>query len=271
MKLHENHKSVITVATRMRERTEEKWDSVIAITGYEGTGKTTLSIRLANAAYPAFDIEKNILYSPKVEDMKNIIAEAEPGACYIADEAIKILYKYYWQSRLQQFLNELFVLSRKFRQITVLNIPRLMDLNKYFRQHRVKYWIHCYARGRAALFIKSENPFTSDPWYIKQNEKIVDKTVKWGGNMGASLKKCRNFKMILRWSELPPRLDAKVERESIERTQIDVAEEKLGKREAKYKQSTLGAVTYLAKEQKLSQQQIVDIVGLDKSTVSRML
>jgi hypothetical protein len=53
-------------------------------------------------------------------------------------------------------------------------IPDFYDLDKYYRQHRVKTWFFVPIRGLVLVFKKSNSPFAEDKWEQKRNQKMID-------------------------------------------------------------------------------------------------
>lgn len=162
----------------LRVRTKRDWDVVCAFTGEEGSGKSCGAIQLAKLSDKNFSITQNEIIGINVKDIQDKMINLKPGAAIIADEAIKILYKQNWANKGQRFINILFTLARKENKITLLCIPRFRDLNEYFRNHRVKFWIHVIARGVGIVFVRDWSPFAKDPWWMDENQKIIDNALK---------------------------------------------------------------------------------------------
>ena len=117
-------KSIKTLARLIRKRLREDWDVVIAVTGQEGCGKSTLAIELGMAVDKNFDLEQNIIYIPDYKLIaKKITEELKKYSVLIIDEAIKTMYKRRWQARAQIFLNQLYSICRKQNIATILCMP----------------------------------------------------------------------------------------------------------------------------------------------------
>jgi hypothetical protein len=202
-----------------KKRTEADFDAVIAITGEEGISKSTLATWcvMEGLLYDGFTeeqipdmITKYTIFSPNKERVKKQIMEAPRYSIINADEAIKILYKLNWYSDIQKFLNMLYALCRKENKISLLCMPRFTDFNEFFRKHRIKFWIHILDRGVGVLFAKDWNPFTDDPWWMKEGmdvikksygrKKVMDFDVEEKINM---LSKVRNFIAVVKFEDLP--------------------------------------------------------------------
>lgn len=160
-------------------RLKKDWDVVIAITGEEGTGKSSLAIIMGTymqdiAKIPKFSLEKNVLYNPKTLDIKDAVLKLVPRfGVIMMDEAIKSLYKMGFMSKAQQYINQLYTLCRKENKATLLCIPRFGDLNEFFRNHRTKIWLHIVARGEVMIFVRDWNPLVADPWHMRENIKKI--------------------------------------------------------------------------------------------------
>jgi hypothetical protein len=203
-----------------KSRAKKDNDVVVAITGEEGSSKSTLATQcvVESLIYEGHTREEVLakipeftIFSPNKERIRKQITEAPRYGLINADEAIKILYKLNWNSDIQKFLNMFYALCRKENKISVLCMPRYTDFNEFFRKHRIKFWIHVLDRGVGVLFGKDWNPFTDDPWWMK--EGMI--TVK--GNYGRKkvadfnvdekiriLSKVRNFIAVVRYEDLDP-------------------------------------------------------------------
>lgn len=173
--------SLKQVANAARERAEKDKDLAIVVTGAEGDGKSALAIGLAMEIDPLFEFERNMLFSPEVKLIKEKIYNLPPFSAIIADEAIKVLYKLNWQSKVQKYLNTIYTLCRNQNKISIFNIPRLIDANEYFRNHRLKIWIHIVdpinnqkTEGHACIMSRSWNPVSKDPWGLDYFEKKIN-------------------------------------------------------------------------------------------------
>lgn len=157
-------------------------DLAIAITAPEGDGKSALSIGLGMEIDPKyFSLERNVLFSPNVGEIRKKIYNLPRFTPIIADEAIKIMYKLNWGTKIQKYLNQIYAVCRNQNKISIFNMPRFTDFSEYFRNHRIKLWIHIVDPinnqkefGHAVLMSRSWNPITSDPWGLKIFEKAIE-------------------------------------------------------------------------------------------------
>jgi len=172
----EDHQDLIDFSNALRDRLEDDWDIVVALTGENGVGKTTLGILLGFLTDGnGFDLKKNVAYFPDAKEIINKFNDLEPHSFFDITEAGKSLYKLRWMEKLQVAINQMYITERWQNKATGLEIPRFTDLNDYFRNHRVKVWIQVVDRGFGIAFLRDDvNIFVSDPWYLKQNAKIIN-------------------------------------------------------------------------------------------------
>lgn len=165
-----------TVCSLIRGRVRADWDVVCVITGQEGVGKSTCAYWVGEGSDTKFDLEKSFIFSPNTSDVIKQVKSLHRYGVVVMDEGIKMAYKGDWQKRVQKRLNKVYTLNRNENKITIICIPNLADLTKFFRQWRVFLWIHVYARGKAVVFVKIDVPFGGDPWELEKNHKLYLKT-----------------------------------------------------------------------------------------------
>lgn len=212
----ENERKKITsikmISEKARLKVRQDYDCVIALTGGEGVGKSSLAIKLGMAIDDDFGLAKNILFSPIENEVKDAVTKMPKFSVIILDEAIKVLYKLNWNTKLQKMLNTLYTLCRKENKVTILCIPRLTDLSEMFRNHRVKIWIHVSRRGCAMVFLKNDNPFGEDSWGFKIMQKRTDK-INWSAlefdKQISIVKRLPTFFGAFHFHDLDPKIKAK--------------------------------------------------------------
>jgi len=92
----------------------------------------------------------------------------------LADELISMFFKRNWYDASQIDGIELLNKCRD-RHLCVLgNIPNFWDLDSAIYPI-VTFWVHINARGVAWVFQKDKNPFTTDKWNRKFNEKLMQR------------------------------------------------------------------------------------------------
>lgn len=172
----------------IKARLNIEHDLVIAMTGDEGYGKSSLAIQLSKEFDPNFNLLRNVSYLPTKDEMADKFNNLQTKQAFIVDEAIKVLYKLKWQDRLQQLINEMYATERWQSKLTILCIPRYRDLNEQFRHHRVMVWIHVIDRGIAFIFVKDRMNFVAeDPWYLSEIEKAIKEKRKYSKHMDADV------------------------------------------------------------------------------------
>ena len=210
--------SVQDLIKTFKKRVKNDFDVVVGVTGEEGIGKSSLATWcvIESLLYDGATREEAILrfpeytiFSPNKDRVKEQITKAEKYSLVNADESIKILYKLNWNSDIQKFLNMLYALCRKENKITLLCMPRFTDFNEYFRKHRIKFWIHVIDRGVGAVFVKDWNPFTDDPWWMKEGMDIIKNNTGRGKMVDFNthdkirmMSKVRNFVGIIEFPDL---------------------------------------------------------------------
>ncbi|MFP4019254.1 MAG: ATP-binding protein [Bacteroidales bacterium] len=178
----EDEISVKDLVNKFQKRVKADYDAVVAITGEEGSGKSCLANNIIEEYLKRNcetreelleEFQKYLIFSPNKEKVKKTIKNAPKYSIINADEAVKILYKQNWASPVQKFLNMLYAVARQENLVSILCMPRFMDFNEFFRNHRIKYWLYILDRGTAVFCAKDWNPFSDDPWLIKENNKYI--------------------------------------------------------------------------------------------------
>jgi len=161
-----------------RQSLANDWDSVIAITGGEGSGKTTLEIYLAEGIDPKFDLEKNMLYIPNATELVKKFNALPPQSVLAIDEAVRTLHKYDWMTSVQQTIIKMYATERFQNKATIALMPRFRDFTENFRNHRIKIWIHVISRGIAVAKLRDPNPYSKDPWHLDENLVKTEKVLR---------------------------------------------------------------------------------------------
>jgi hypothetical protein len=167
-------KNLLDLVKAIKKRIDIKWDCVFVVDGEEGVGKSSLSILLGYLLDKDFDLDKNIAYLPQTSEVEEKFRSIESKQVLLIDEAIKAFYKLRFMDKMQARINIMYATERKQRKITILCIPRFTDLNEFFRNDRVQFWIHLIDRGHAIAFVKDKiNIFKPDRWHMKEEEKRI--------------------------------------------------------------------------------------------------
>ena len=159
-------------AKLVRRKLRDNWDVVIGITGFPGTGKTTLAIILSYLIDENYTFEVNVCFIPKPQEIKKMYYNIKPCGAFHIDEASKALHKHKWWDATQQTLNILYDTEREFHYLaTILVMPRFQNFTENFRNFRIKYWMNIMERGVGVCYIKDEDKDVLDPWHIDENYK----------------------------------------------------------------------------------------------------
>ena len=194
-------------ANNFRKRVRNDWDLVLAITGEEGVGKSSLAFWLSILIDKKIDLSKSFTFSADTYHLIKQVKDIEQYGVVVLDEAIKALYKRDWASKAQRVINKVYTTIRYQNKITILCIPNFTDLTSYFRNYRVKVWIHVYSRGKAAVFFKPRVLHSDDPWFLKQHDRLrkktKDSTLIDDDEFEYYLAKCRGFIGFLHFPDVP--------------------------------------------------------------------
>lgn len=285
--------SIEFMAKEFVNRLQDGKDLVVAGTGFEGDGKSTIEIQLAiamhNITKVPFSLEKNILYSPTFDEMKTKVTSLPPLSFIGGDEAIKALYKLRWREKLQSYINTLYAICRKERKLTFLCMPRFSDFNEYFRQHRIRFWIHIIEGisvsrniGYAAVFSRSWNPFAQDSWNFKEMDKLINEYARLKKlketefslqHKAAILSKSRNFVGLLEFHKLPDDIFAQYEeyKSKYAYQDMDVVEkDKKSRREITWMTRTQRIIQYQLDEGK-TLKEVGNMLGVSPSRISQIM
>lgn len=124
-------------------------DNVIVVDGYEGTGKSNLAILLSKLVNPDFDPGAEAIFT--VQDWNRIFDTNQTHRAYLVDEAGNLLFSRDYASTDSKFLVKLLMQARILKSTITLCLPNIGWLEKYVREHRVKYRIHMENRKTAIL------------------------------------------------------------------------------------------------------------------------
>lgn len=262
----------------IKKRIREDKDLVIAITGDEGIGKSTLAIWLGMSIDEEFTLEKNELFSPSVEEMESKVRGLPKYSVIVADEAIKILYKLYWMTKGQRYLNRLFSIVRDENKVIILCIPRFIDLNEWWRHHRVKIWVHVMERGVAIVDMKDWSKWIRDPWHMDENQRNLDKSR--GRRRLASFStedkvflftKGINFLAFFRFTKLPDNVDERYK--ELKRANKYIGEEQDDEKYMRTKQSLslVNSIGIDCNINNMSISELCDKYKLKESTIHKYL
>jgi len=269
------YNTLLFVKYCIRRRIRKDFDSVIAITGENGTGKSMLAIYISLLADKRYRMHKNCMYFPDEKEFEETFHTLNKFEVLHVDEAARSLHRHNWSNALQQKINLLYDVEARKKQIcTILILPRFTDLNEKFRNFRVRYWVHVMSRGWAIIQEKDQDPHAGeDPWHMREYYKLKEKKI-----MGRRLtveeqidveeKVCqKNFVGTIWFPDMIPTL----KKEYL--TQLRVAKKRQKKKELDEDKGTKKELLNQAKE-KLKQINGVNLLlqkGATKKEVSEIL
>lgn len=140
----------------MRAVREQAWDWITVVTGYEGTGKSTLALWIAHICDSRFNVSQ---VAWEAEDMAQAIANTEPGGAALFDEGVNGLYAREAMGTENRSLTTMTMVARGRQVHQIICIPNLHNLDHYFREFRVATWIHVTRRGLATVHDAVRSPY----------------------------------------------------------------------------------------------------------------
>lgn len=132
----------------IRRRQRERLDTVIAITGRKGMGKSTLGLRLSRAVDDDFGLDQ-VVY--RAADMADLFVKLRVTQAAMYDEAALGLLSTDWASYEARELVHSVTILRPKRLTLILCLPRFKRLNASFREDLVDLWIRVDSRGVATV------------------------------------------------------------------------------------------------------------------------
>ena len=179
----------------------DRWVFLVC-SGDMGEGKSCftdkLSREVAKLNKTHFSLKNNMTYSRK--DLKKWIDGEGPEkkgqkpecSVVLADEIISMFFKRNWYDYKQIDGIELLNKCRDRHLVILGNVPNFWDLDSAIYPI-VTFWVHIHERARAWVIRKDPNPFTSDKWHRKENEKIFNKN--------NNPYKCHGFVCEIHWPD----------------------------------------------------------------------
>ena len=126
------YKNLLLFSYFIKRRLRKNWDIVLAISGEEGVGKSSLALWLGYLVDKRFDLLKNVAYLPTPQEIRDKFYHLDRFQILIIDEAIRSLHKYGWMEKLQRMLLEMYATERKQNKCSIMCIPRFKDLSEFF-------------------------------------------------------------------------------------------------------------------------------------------
>jgi hypothetical protein len=182
--------------------TKTSRDCPIAVTGYAGEGKSVLVKQIANAYDRRFNFDRNFIYGR--EELKRKIDELPPSALCV-DESMNVLYKRDWGTKGQKEVIKLLDLCRFKKHTIIFTQPTFTALDSHVRDFRLRLWIYVIMRGLAVVFRPIRGISYEDPWFLRENNEIINKYIKKLGEIEGRIEGCyhsKNFLAFIRWDDI---------------------------------------------------------------------
>lgn len=231
--------------------------------------------------FPDFDLEKNMIYTNETQNLSKFLKEMPKYSVIVPDEAIKFLYKQNWGNAGQKYINVLYSLARRENKITILPIPRFTDINEFFRNHRVKIWIHIVKEGHAIMFMKDWSPFSNkDIWRLQDNEKLIEKLRKQRKLTSFThsekmriFRQCRNYVIAIKFPRLPAKLYEEYKRLSSSKYDDleDIFQLDKNKKKIPYKEALKNMLEELKDKHGYDMEKLAYLTGLNPKVITKLL
>lgn len=170
----ETGEDVYLLAKMIRQRLDADRPVLIAISGEQGLGKSTLAIQIGLALMgDELDLNKHFAFTRQefIERLKNV----EKYSVIIADEAV-VMHRRRSMRREQIGIVEMLNKIRVYRVCVIFNIPRFEELDKDIKKN-VTMHLYITQRGKAWILRPIELPHVEDPWGW-MGEAIAERAVK---------------------------------------------------------------------------------------------
>lgn len=157
---------------------EVMFDCIIFIEGKRGEGKSTLAYKILSG----LDIEmpfkprRDIVYS-REDTLKHLSTKI--NGCIFSDEMINVAYKRDFYIEDQKELLKAFDMYRDSRNVFIGCIPQFIDLDIKI-QKVCKIKLSVVRRGIALIHLQMPSIYSSDPWDVRNNQKIESKWTEKG-------------------------------------------------------------------------------------------
>lgn len=208
------------LAAEIKAMLKKDFDFPVAISGRERMGKSTLAIQLAGEINGGLDLNRHVIYTAKELGAK--LQAAPEESAIVLDESMFALYKRESMTAERREIVKLMSVVGARRLCLLACVPNFGDLDSYFRNWRVRFWIHVADRGYAVMFRRVADPYVEDPWQVKEQRTAVlryfrthgwsDPTnTNWGLALAASPLACK----VIHFSALPDAVEQEYRRRKI--------------------------------------------------------
>lgn len=196
--------SINDIVRIAKERQNNKFDMIIAISGARGNSKSSFLFKFFSKI-KGFRPWKHQIYS-RNDVMK--LLEGTKFGCIFDDEAIRTGYKRNFFDQDQKLLIQMFNMYRDNFNIYGLAVPNFYSLDKDVRD-LVKIHIHMVERGFGVVhFPKDGSLYSEDKWDIKQNKRVEDRWARArmkNPNYSPKYNRLTTFAGYIKFSDLTPK------------------------------------------------------------------
>lgn len=190
-------------------RNVANFDSMILLSGDKGQGKSSAAIMMCmvwcRIMGIKFDPKKHIAYTnAQVMEKLDSLEKFSPLIC---DESINFATSENWAKRENKELKKRLGQIRTKHLFFIMCFPlKIYKVDKTYLQSYVNYWVQIFTRGRAAMFVKDNNP-VMDAWRLKDFTSIGSfNEFSSVSDVEKKLKKHPNFWRLLNIPKVPPKI-----------------------------------------------------------------
>lgn len=131
---------------RIREKIRQDWDWPVVVSGYEGTGKSTMAFVLCKKVDPEFTID-SVVFDHKALCQR--LATYPKYRAILLDEAGQSLFSREAITAVNREIVKALMMVRARNLFFVMCIPNFRWLDSYVREHRTRTRVEVYTLGGA--------------------------------------------------------------------------------------------------------------------------
>lgn len=157
--LYQSDTDVVTMLLNIKHHLEDDYDYVLIVCGDTGTGKSMFGLNLLDTWY------REILKKPLTKGMIDQVntnfqkfvqkfQDLEPYEMNIFDEGVVALDSKDAMTKFSKNLSKMFNVFRTKRFFTIIILPSFFNLNKYFRENRIRGLVWVNKRGKYKWYSK---------------------------------------------------------------------------------------------------------------------
>lgn len=200
---------LVWIALGIKSYIDSDFDYLMMINGLEGTGKSSLSIRLAyylKAVGLRFNLMTNVFFRTTPVEYILMMIEKLNRQVFIFDEARAQFWKRTFANKTQRDLIMSIVMQRFRNHVYLLNTRQTDDIDMDLRNSRVASTLYIIDRGLAAFLINtSHGSATKDPFYF--DHLIKSSRVKDKIDILYEIMKLPSFVALIKYDKLPPKIE----------------------------------------------------------------